>query len=235
MRVRCSGYIMSNDNAGIYRHYGYQEVICPDDIRNAITSNPAGEDLIFEINSGGGSLYHGMEMYSLVRGASCNTVAEVQSLAGSAATLLMAGCRDVAMSPVAQLMIHLPTVATKGDRWAHKASLSMLDSGADGILEAYALRCKGKASREQLARMMNKTTFFSARQAVEIGLADRILEDVEPLPENVVNAIGDCLRGVFSGPALPPIDELRALFQAEHGKPDWWEAARAELENNRFL
>lgn len=235
MRVRCSGYIMSNDYAGIYRHYGYQEVICPDDIRNAIASNPAGEDLIFEINSGGGNLYCGFEMYTLVRGASCNTVAEVQSLAGSAATLLMAGCRDVAMSPVAQLMIHLPSVTTDGDRWAHKASLSMLDSGTDGILNAYALRCQGKASREQLASMINKTTFFSAQKAVEIGLADRILEDGEPLPENVVNAIGDCLRGVFSGPALPPIDELRDRYQAERGKPDWREAAKSELEINRFL
>ena len=58
MRVKVNGMIVSDDDAGIYRYFGYG-VACPSDIRNALAENPKDEEFVIEIISGGGSDYAG--------------------------------------------------------------------------------------------------------------------------------------------------------------------------------
>ena len=87
MRVQLNGEIL-DDNWGLL--FEYFDIPCayPRKVRQAIEDNPAGEDLVVEINSGGGDVVAGFEIYSVLRGANCRTVAEVQSLAGSAASVV---------------------------------------------------------------------------------------------------------------------------------------------------
>ena len=108
MRYNLKGTICADEDAPIYRWFGLAAV-SPSDIRQALADNPAGEEFVLEINSGGGSVYAGFEMYSLLRGAAVPTRAEVQSLAGSAASVVLAGADVAAASPVGQVMIHLPS------------------------------------------------------------------------------------------------------------------------------
>ena len=77
---------------------------------------------MLEINSPGGSVFAGSEMYSVLKACGLSTRAEIQSLAASAASYLCLGCGTVAISPVAQMMIHLPSTCTDGDRVAHQRS-----------------------------------------------------------------------------------------------------------------
>ena len=80
MRVTLSGYVVPDDDAPYYRIFGFG-CFCPRDIRRAIEKNPKGEDLVLEVNSPGGSVFAGFEMYSALRAAAdVQTVAEVQSL-----------------------------------------------------------------------------------------------------------------------------------------------------------
>lgn len=83
MRVSVNGMIASDEDAGIVRFFGLDKVfrmVCPQDIRDAIANTPPGDTLTLEINSGGGSLYAGFEMYSLLVAAEVPTRAEVQCL-----------------------------------------------------------------------------------------------------------------------------------------------------------
>jgi len=204
---------MDDDWADLYRWFGYTGVICPGDIRKAIKENPEGEDLVFEVNSGGGSVFAGFEMYSVLRGAACRTVAEVQSLAASAASTVISGCAVVMLSPVAQIMIHLPTTWTEGDEYEHRSSAAMLRSFKESILNGYVARAAGKSTRAQLSGMMDRTTFFEAHEAVDAGLADGVLDEGggEPVdPVGVINAM------TWGG--LPPIGELRARYEAAVGQ-----------------
>ena len=91
-RLKMNGYIIDDDYGPLYEKYGYS-VIYPNAVRTAIENNPEGEDLILEINSGGGSVFSGFEIFSILRSAKCNTVAEIQSLAGSAASTKACGCK----------------------------------------------------------------------------------------------------------------------------------------------
>ncbi len=243
MRIPINGHIVSDDDARIYRYYGYS-VTCPADVRNALKQAPAGEDVILEINSGGGSVPAGFEIYSVLRAAARNIQAEVQSLAASAASTLMLGCRKVLLSPVAQVMIHNPACCTEGDEVVHRESLGMLASIKESILNGYELRCGSRCSREKLRNMMDDSSWLYAQEAVALGLADGILyQDGEtPLavPANIVNAAGVGIRQLAAANGLPDIAQLRAEYQRLHPEhtpaltDDWRNKARLAIENMKY-
>lgn len=208
MRYNLKGTIASDEDAPVYRWFGLAAV-SPADIRQAIADNPAGEDFVIEINSDGGSVYAGFEMYSILRAAPVPTRAEVQSLAGSAASVVMAGADTVAASPVGQVMIHLPSTHTEGNQIVHRESTQMLEAVTSSILAAYETKCRGKVSRDTLRRLMDRETFLTAQEALELGLIDEVLGESAD-PRNVFNAAG----------GMPDIEKLRAAYrEAQQGKP----------------
>lgn len=200
MRVCVNGEIVSSDWKWLYDYFGI-EATCPRDIRFALDNNPEGEPLELEINSGGGSVFAGFEIYNLLRGAKCDTVAEVQSLAASAASTIMAACRTVKVSPVAQVMIHLPTTWTDGNNLDHQQALQMLESVTESILNGYMAKVNGKTSREDLRKLMENETWLTASRAVELGLADEILyaDQISSLPDSFRNSVGAAIRNAASG------------------------------------
>ncbi|WP_270417490.1 head maturation protease, ClpP-related [Butyricicoccus sp. AM78-15b2TA] len=210
MRYSLNGRIVADDDAPVLRWWGLSAV-CPADIRQAIAENPADEEFTLEINSPGGSVFAGFEMYSVLRRASRDGVrirAEVQSLAGSAASVAMVGADTVACSPVAQVMIHLPLTVTEGNQNVHRESVQMLESITESIIAGYERKVANKTSPAALRRLMDRETFLSARTALDAGLVDEIIEEPqsgEPVdPANIYNAVG----------ALPDMDKLRAAYNA---------------------
>ncbi len=219
MRVQLNGYVVADDDVYFYRFFG---IICfsPRDVRQFLASNPKGEDLVLEINSPGGSVIPGFEMYSALRAnrGNVHVVAEVQSLSASAASVLMLGCDRVMLSPVAQVMIHLPSTTTEGNVNDHRAAIRMLESTTTSILNAYELKVGGKLTREDLDDLIRAETWMPAQQAVSAGLADGILyqEGETPLviPENITNAVGGGIRALaMSSGAMPSAESLRARYQ----------------------
>lgn len=254
MRVTLNGYVIPTEDQWIYDYFGIT-AFSPGMIRNAIKNNPKGEDLILEINSGGGDVFAGFEMYSVLRDASCRTVAQVQSIAASAASTIMIGCDSVELSPVAQVMIHLPSCSTSGNRYDHADSIDILDSLTQSILNAYELRCGGKTSRERLMELMDRETWLPAQDAVTLGLADKVMyADGDTLPSNIVNAAGEGMRSFVNALNMPDVRALRAEYErrvaaGEAQCPDnhinpagaepaehmpWQAKARLELEKHRF-
>lgn len=205
MRYSLNGMISSDDDAPIWRWCGWQAV-SPSDIRDALAGNPADEEFVLEINSGGGSVYAGFEMYSVLRGAKVPTRAEVQSLAGSAASVVLAGVDTAAASPVGQVMIHLPSTCTEGNQIAHKESVQMLEAVTGSIIAAYEAKCKGKTTRDALRRMMDRETFLTAQEALDAGLIDEIIGDTDGAATNPMN--------VFNAACgVPDLDKMRAAYR----------------------
>lgn len=210
MRYSLNGRIVADDDAPVLRWWGLSAV-CPADIRQAIAENPADEEFTLEINSPGGSVFAGFEMYSVLRRASRDGVrirAEVQSLAGSAASVAMVGADTVACSPVAQVMIHLPLTVTEGNQNVHRESVQMLESITESIIAGYERKVGNKTSPAALRRMMDRETFLSARAALDAGLIDEIIGEEQPGESininNIYNACG----------AVPDMDKLRAAYIA---------------------
>lgn len=206
MRYNLKGTICADEDAPVYKYFGLSAV-SPADIRQALADNPEGEEFVLEINSGGGSVYAGFEMYSILRGAKVPTRAEVQSLAGSAASVVLAAVDTAAASPVGQVMIHLPSTITAGNQIVHRESVQMLEAVTGSIIAAYEAKCRGKTSRDALRRMMDRETFLTAQEAMDAGLIDEIIgadEGAAASPLDVFNAAG----------GAPDIEQLRAAYRA---------------------
>ena len=235
MRTQLNGYIVADEDAWLYRWFGYS-VSCPADIRRAVAENPPGETLTLEINSPGGSMFAGFEMYSVLRGADCDTEAEVQSLSASAASTAMLGCKRVKATPVAQVMVHNPAVTADGNQYDHRKTAKDLDKFAQSILNAYELKCRGKKTREQLKAMMDSETWMPVQEAVEAGLVDEIIGGAELLPDQVVNCVGGGLRALCGAGGLPSAAELRAkkaALDAQNGEPGETPAEEPDQEGER--
>ena len=243
--------MVADDDLWVYDWFGIT-AFSPLAVRNALRDN-TDDELVVEVNSGGGSVFAGFEIFSLLRGANCRTVAVVQSLAASAASTIISGCGTVQISPVAQIMLHLPAISTSGNRDDHRESIKLLDSITESILNGYEIKCRGKATRERLAQLMRAETWIPAQDAVEMGLADEILyqdDAAAALPGDVINAEGGGIRRLANCMALPSAAELRAKYAelvAQGATPadghpviapdpsmTWQAKARLEIEKNRY-
>lgn len=208
MRVRLGGTVVSNDSAAIYRRWGYNDVCCPKDVRDAVENCPDGEELIFELNSGGGSVYQGFEMYSVIFAHKGQTTAEVLGIAGSAMSVVMAACDNVLMSPVANVMIHRASTGAWGNSRVMKETKQMLDTIDESILNAYTGKADGKSERDTFARMMRSETFLTAQQAIDCGLADGIMQSkgkTEGSAPELAVASATPWAGALE---LPPVEDL---------------------------
>lgn len=217
VRITLNGRVVASGDQWLYDWFGI-EAFSPATIRQALADNPEGEDLEMELNSPGGSVFAGFELYSLIREAKCRTVAVVQSLAGSAASTVMAACDVVRMSPVAQVMIHLPSSWAEGNQNAMKHEAKVLESITQSILNGYEAKCQGKADRARLDKLIRAESWLTAQEAVELGLADEILgleDDAEMFPSDIVNAVGGGIRALANSaaPEMSPEDLLARYEQ----------------------
>ena len=103
MILKINGDIVGNEWKDIYDWFGI-ECSTPKDVEKALSELPKGDRLQVKINSGGGEVMAGQEMYTMLRARSDVDI-EVESLAASAASVIaMAG--HCTISPVGMLMIH---------------------------------------------------------------------------------------------------------------------------------
>ena len=141
------------------------------------------------INSPGGDVMAGAEIYSALREHSMNgegtVTVIVTALAASAASIIaMAGDR-ILMHPVAYMMIHNPWTIAMGDAKELRKTAKTLDVISEGLISAYQTRT-GK-DRDELKRMLENETWMSAATCVEEGFADGIY-GADPLADGTIAA-----------------------------------------------
>ena len=134
------------------------------------------KNVTVHINSPGGDVIAGAEIYSALREHSLNgegsVTVIVTGIAASAASIIaMAGDR-ILMHPVAYMMIHHPWTVAMGDAKELRKAAKVLDVIAEGLVSTYQART-GK-DKEELEKMLANETWMSAATCVEEGFADEI-------------------------------------------------------------
>ena len=232
MKLNLSGELFPNSWAAIYRRHGYESgFYCPNDIRNAVAQLQPGEELILEINSIGGSVYDGNEVFSILEACPNPTRAVIQSLAASAASYMIMSCDHIEMHLPAQLMIHRAARGAWGNVDALRQAAQQLDVTDGAILDTYCRRCGNKVSRDELSAMMASETYIGSQDALRYGLVDSIVggesNNAQPglLTASAFNNTVKAMR------ILPDIQDL---MQAEKNESD---RLRQKLENekNKFI
>lgn len=211
MRVQLNGEIVNDQDAWLYEFFDVP-AFSPSMIRNALEANPEGEDLVLEVNSVGGNVFAGFEMYSVLRNATCHTVAEVQSMAASIASIIMLGCDEVQASPVAQVMVHLPLTTTMGNRYDHLDSINVLDSITESLLNAYTIKAGAKANRDEFRRQMKNETWMTAPEAKAMGIVDKITGEESIDPTVIINCAGG-IRALATSSAKLSASDLRDRYE----------------------
>lgn len=169
MRIDIKGTIVSDDDAWIYGWFGIP-CACPKDVNDAI-AKAKGEKLDIYINSGGGDIFAGSEIYSAIRDYSGQAENHVTGLAASAASIILCACKSE-ISPTAQVMVHNVSSYTGGDYHEMDKMSEILQNCNDALATAYCEKT-GMSKKDALA-MMDKETWLTAEKAVEIGICDKI-------------------------------------------------------------
>ena len=181
MEIDVRGDIIGNDDKWIYDWLEWDST-CPNDIKNALQTMPTGDKLIVNVNSGGGSVMAGQEIYSLLHGRQ-DVEIHIQSLAGSAASVI-AMANTCKMSPVATIMIHNVSMSgASGDYHDMQKNAEILKTMNSALAEAYIAKT-GK-TKDEILKMMDKETWITAGQALEMGFID----EVEELQTQITNSI----------------------------------------------
>ncbi len=210
MILKINGDIVGNDWKEIYDWFGI-ECSTPGDVQKALAELPKGDRLQVKINSGGGEVFAGQEMYTMLRGRKDVDI-EVESYAASAASVIaMAG--PCTISPIGMLMIHcVSTCRVSGNHQDMEKMADILRTYDEALANAYVL--KTGRSKEEILQLMNEETWLTAERAVELGFVDAISEEASAL----TNASGMM--------AVTP--EMAAEFRAAKAKE---KAAEEEKEN----
>lgn len=170
-RINFYGEVVSNDDAWFYEWFEMDHV-SPRLINEQLKA-ANGDDVELYINSGGGDVWAGSEIYTILREYSGNVTAKVVGVAASAASTAMCGAKTVMISPTAQVMVHRSATVAAGNKNKLDQASQMLNSVDEGMLNAYEHKT-GK-DRTELLALMNGETFFNAQEAVAHGFADEIM------------------------------------------------------------
>lgn len=170
-RIKMKGPLIPNNSQEAYDYFGLEAVSA----KSITDSFPEDNgDIILEVNSNGGLVTVGSEIYTALKSYSGNVTVEVTGMAASAASVAIMGADRVLISPTAQIMIHkaLYGYVSGNSDDLDKAS-NALKSSDQAIINAYV--AKTGLSEEEILDMMRNETYMSASEAVEKGFADELM------------------------------------------------------------
>lgn len=124
------------------------------------------------INSPGGDVFDGITILNALRQHPARVVANVMGLAASAASFIACGCDEVVMAENSMLMIHDASGVVMGTAGDMAEMAELLDKLSDNIAAIYAAKAGGTA--ENWRDVMKGEKWYTASEAVDAGLADRL-------------------------------------------------------------
>lgn len=216
MKIDIKGAIVSDSEAWIYDWFGI-ECCNPKKVNDAI-DKANGEKLDVYINSGGGSIFAGSEIYSALQSYTGQVEIHVVGIAASAASVIACAAKSD-ISPTAMVMVHNVSSSADGDYHDMDKQSEILKKANETIAAAYVSKT-GMSEKDALA-MMDKETWLSAKDAVEKGLIDKIAEpkniqlvaayNSQMLPQSVIKKVRNTVK--------PPLNEadifMRKKAQAQ--------------------
>ena len=183
--IQMNGEVIPSDYADVYDYLGYEN-INPKAIKQAL-NEANGLDVELEINSPGGYVDAGSEIYTALKEYSGKVTAKITGQACSAASWIALAADRVEMSPTAQMMIHRASTISIGNSDDLASDLNALNSLDKSFVDLYSQRTGLDA--QEVYRLMCNTTWMNAKEAVDKGFADEIMFQNDKKPA-LVNADG---------------------------------------------
>jgi ATP-dependent protease ClpP protease subunit len=130
------------------------------------------DEIHLRLNSPGGDVFEAVAMLNAIRRHKAKVTVYVDGLAASAASILAMGGDEVVMSRNAELMIHDAWGVAIGNADDMQKMHEDLSRASDNLASAYADKAGGTVA--QWRKAMKAETWYSDKEAVAAGLADRV-------------------------------------------------------------
>lgn len=225
-RADVRGVIIPNSYKWFYDWFD-EDSTCPRDIQKVIDMLQPGEVLDVYVNSPGGVIESGSEIYTLLRELPEGIVKiHITGEACSAASVIsMAGWSE--MAPTALMMVHCVSSGARGNHTDMEHMAEVLRTADHALCTAYM--AKAGMTEEEAIEMMEHETWLTAQQAKDKGLIDAVMFEE---PEAVPLVAGP----MFRLPTMEQMERVKALMAGQKAPTEpavdhtALETARANLD-----
>lgn len=178
-RIDIRGVLIPNDYKWYY-DWIEEDSTCPRDVQKVLDAVQDGDEIEVYINSPGGVIDVGSEIYTLLRAKENVKIYITGEACSSASIVAMAGY--CVMSPTALLMVHCVSSGAKGNHSTMEHMAEVLRTADQALCSAYTN--KTGMSEEDVLKMMEDETWLTAKEAKARGLVDEIMfeEEKEDMP-----------------------------------------------------
>lgn len=136
------------------------------------------------INSNGGEVFEGFAIYNILKRYQGYKTVIIDGLAASIASVIAMAGDKVIMNVASMMMIHNASGFVYGNAEEMKKVVQALEQINEVIRDVY--KAKTNLSDEKLSELMDNETFMTAKECVEYGFANEIVDEVNE--ENITNA-----------------------------------------------
>lgn len=167
--------MIPNDYKMYYDWFG-EDSTCPRDIQKVIDAFQDGDEIEVYINSPGGVIDVGSEIYTLLRSHADSVRIIITGEACSAASIV-AMAAHCTMAPTALMMVHCVSTGVRGNHSDMEHTAEVLRTADKALCSAYV--AKSGMSEQEALEMMENETWLTAEDAKERGLIDAIMFEEE--------------------------------------------------------
>lgn len=131
------------------------------------------------INSPGGDVFEGVSIYNMLKQSKAKVHVYVDGLAASIASVIAMAGDTITMPENSMLMIHNPWTIAQGNSKELRKVADDMDKMGESIKTAYLSKANDKLDVDVLSELMDEETWLTAKESLEYGLADEVLEPVK--------------------------------------------------------
>ena len=146
-------------------------------IREELADYDDVDEIVLRIDSPGGSVFAGIGLYSYLKDHKAKVKVYIDGMCASIATVIAMAGDEIYMNAGAQFMIHNPWTVAMGEAKELRQDAEVLEGLKESIINTYMTKCK--LTKEELIKAMDKTTYYQANQALEVGFITEITHLVD--------------------------------------------------------
>lgn len=188
-QIKIKGAIISNDSIEMYEK-SQKEYTALKNIQIPFPEEP----LEVIINSGGGDVFTGSEIYSILKNHKGHVTVKIVGVCASSASMVAMAGDTVEMSPTGLFMIHNAMGWTFGNTQEHEKQIKSLEEANNSIAKAY--QNKTGLPLSKIRELMKEETWFSCDKAIEYGFVDKEMF-LNSIPQSLVASIAQHLPERF--------------------------------------
>ena len=172
---------------------------------SAMKSRP----VIARINSCGGDVWSGLQLFNILQSHPGGVSVVVEGLAASIASIVMLAGKKVEAYPNSMFMVHEPWTIAAGNQFDFAEIGAVLSKISGNMVDIYSQ--ESKMGKRESRESMKAETWYTAKEALEKGLIDNILDGKGAKAEFDLSMFAKIPDELKSDPAPKEEPDIRSI------------------------